>query len=76
MSGMLSTLKDDFSIISGVLAKAYYSKNLHNGLSELMPLMDGLTSFARGDLKSFSDVIEQYFWGINREHGFKFCEYS
>jgi tape measure domain-containing protein len=60
MSGMLSTLKDDFSIVSGVLAKPIFEK-LHDGLSKLMPLMDGLTSFARGDLKSFSDVLNKTF---------------
>jgi tape measure domain-containing protein len=60
MSGMLSTLKDDFSIVAGVLAKPMFEK-LHDGLKQLMPLMDGLTSFARGDLKSFSDVLNKTF---------------
>jgi tape measure domain-containing protein len=60
MSGMLSTLKDDFSIIAGVLAKPMFEK-LHEGLGKIMPLMDGLTSFARGDLKSFSDVLNKTF---------------
>jgi tape measure domain-containing protein len=60
MSGMLSTLKDDFSIISGVLAKPLFEK-LHKGLTDLMPLMDGLTSFARGDFKSFSDSLNNTF---------------
>jgi tape measure domain-containing protein len=60
MSGMLSTLKDDFSIISGILAKPLFNK-LHEGLKNLMPLMDGLTSFARGDLKSFSDTLNKTF---------------
>jgi tape measure domain-containing protein len=60
MSGMISTLKDDFSIVAGVLAKPMFEK-LHEGLSKLMPLMDGLTSFARGDLKSFSDVLNKTF---------------
>jgi phage tail tape-measure protein len=57
MSGMISTLKDDFSIVAGVLAKPCL-KNLHDGLTKLMPLMDGLTSFARGDLKSFLRCIK------------------
>jgi tape measure domain-containing protein len=60
MSGMLSTLKDDFSIVAGVLAKPLFNK-LHDGLSKLMPLMDGLTSFARGDLKSFSSSLNATF---------------
>jgi tape measure domain-containing protein len=60
MSGMLSTLKDDFSIIAGVLAKPMFEK-LHDGLNKLMPLMDGLTSFARGDLKTFSDTLNKTF---------------
>jgi tape measure domain-containing protein len=60
MSGMLSTLKDDFSIISGVLAKPLFEK-LHKGMTDLMPLMDGFTSLARGDFKSFSDSLNNTF---------------
>jgi tape measure domain-containing protein len=60
MSGMLSTLKDDFSIVAGVLAKPMFEK-LHDGLKKLMPLMDGLTSLARGDLKSFSSSLNTTF---------------
>jgi phage tail tape-measure protein len=60
MSGMISTLKDDFSIVAGVLAKPMFEK-LHDGMTKLMPLMDGLTSFARGDFKSFSDTLNKTF---------------
>src|SRR5205085_2994329 len=60
MSGMISTLKDDFSIVAGVLAKPLFEK-LHDGMTKLMPLMDGLTSFARGDLKAFSDTLNKTF---------------
>jgi tape measure domain-containing protein len=60
MSGMLSTLKDDFSIVAGVLAKPMFEK-LHDGLKQLMPLMDGLTAFARGDLKSFKQSLDSTF---------------
>ena len=60
MSGMISTLKDDFSIVAGVLAKPLFN-NLHDGMTKLMPLMDGLTSFARGDLKAFSSSLNTAF---------------
>jgi tape measure domain-containing protein len=59
-TGMLSTLKDDFGILSGVLAKPIFDK-LHEGLQKLLPLMDGLTSLAKGDFKGFQDTLEKAF---------------
>lgn len=60
MSGMLSTLKDDFSIISGILAKPLF-EGLHDGMTKLLPVMDGLVSLGKGDFKAFSDAITQSF---------------
>jgi tape measure domain-containing protein len=60
MSGMISTLKDDFSIISGILAKPIFNV-LHDGLTKLMPIMDSVTSLARGDFKGFYDTLDQAF---------------
>jgi tape measure domain-containing protein len=60
MSGMISTLKDDFSIISGILAKPLFN-GLHDGLTKLMPVMDSVTSLARSDFKGFYDTLDQTF---------------
>jgi hypothetical protein len=57
-TGMISTLKDDFGIISGILAKPLFNV-LHEGLTKMMPLLDAFTSLARGDFKSFASGVEQ-----------------
>lgn len=59
-TGMISTLQDDFGIISGILAKPVFNV-LHEGLQKLLPLLDGLTSLARGDFKSFQTSLNQTF---------------
>jgi tape measure domain-containing protein len=59
-NGMMSTLKDDFSIMAGILAKPLFN-SLHDGMTKLMPVMDGLVSLGRGDFKSFSNTMDQTF---------------
>jgi tape measure domain-containing protein len=72
-TGMISTLKDDFSIISGILAKPIFNA-LHDGLTRLMPLMDGLTSLARGDMNAFKQSLESTFGKTGGELVLNFIE--
>jgi tape measure domain-containing protein len=59
-SGMMSTMKDDFSILMGVLEKPIFNA-LHDGMTKLLPVMDGLVSLGKGDFKSFQDSLTQAF---------------
>jgi hypothetical protein len=57
------------------LAKPLFEK-LHKGMTDLMPLMDGFTSLARGDFKSFSDSLNNTFGAsMGRENSW-FCKYD
>lgn len=71
-NGLVSTVKDDVSMISGALAQPLFEK-LKQGLDSLMPVLNGLTSFAKGDFKGFSDVINQTF---GTETGGKVIQFS
>lgn len=59
-TGMISTLKDDWDILAGALSKPLFD-GLKKGLTDLMPLMDGFVSLARGDMKGFEQSLESAF---------------
>lgn len=61
-NGMISTMKDDIKILSGELAKPIFDK-LKQGLQVVLPMLDGLTSLAKGDMKGFSDTMKNAFGG-------------
>jgi tape measure domain-containing protein len=59
-TGMISTLKDDWDILAGTLSKPLFNA-LKKGLDELMPLMDGFVSLAKGDMNGFKQSLETTF---------------
>jgi len=59
-NGLMSTMKDNLKILSGELAKPLFD-SMKNGLQNLMPLLDGLTAWAKGDFKGFSEIMKQSF---------------
>lgn len=59
-NGLMSTIKDNLKILSGELAKPLFD-SMKNGLQNLMPLLDGLTAWAKGDFKGFSEIMKQSF---------------
>lgn len=59
-NGMISTMKDDLSMISGALAKPLFDK-MKEGMTKLLPLLDSFKAFAQGDVKTFSTTLENTF---------------
>jgi tape measure domain-containing protein len=59
-TGMISTLKDQLSILAGALAKPLFEK-LKAGLDKLLPAMDALVSYASGDMKGFTTSMDKTF---------------
>jgi tape measure domain-containing protein len=50
-TGMMSTLKDDWSILAGQLSKPLF-ETMEKGLRAFMPIMDALPALAKGDMDS------------------------
>lgn len=59
-NGMISTIKDNLSIVAGQLAKPFFNK-LKSGMDGLMPVLDGLTSLSKGDFKGFAQSVNNAF---------------
>jgi tape measure domain-containing protein len=59
-TGMVSTIKDQLSILAGALAKPLFEK-LKTGMDKLMPALDALVSYASGDMKGFTETMDKTF---------------
>jgi tape measure domain-containing protein len=59
-TGMVSTIKDQLSILAGALAKPLFEK-LKAGMDKLMPALDALVSYASGDMKGFTETMDKTF---------------
>lgn len=59
-NGMISTLKDDFSILMGILEKPIFDA-LSAGMTQTLNVMNAFVSLGRGDLKGFSSTMDQTF---------------
>jgi tape measure domain-containing protein len=59
-TGMISTIKDNLSILAGALAKPLFEK-LKAGMDKLMPALDALVSYTSGDMKGFTETMDKTF---------------
>jgi tape measure domain-containing protein len=59
-TGMISTIKDQLSILAGALAKPLFEK-LKAGMDKLTPALDALVSYASGDMKGFTETMDKTF---------------
>jgi tape measure domain-containing protein len=59
-TGMISTIKDQLSILSGILAKPLFN-SLKAGMDKLVPVLNSLVSYANGDVKDFSKTMDEAF---------------
>lgn len=61
-NGMMSTMKDNLKILAGELSKPLFDQ-MKKGLEVVLPMLDGITSLAKGDMKGFSDTMKNTFGG-------------
>ena len=59
-NGMISTMKDGLKILAGKLAEPMFDK-LKNGMEKLLPLIDGFTELAKGNIGGFSEIVTKAF---------------
>jgi tape measure domain-containing protein len=59
-TGMISTIKDQLSMLAGILAKPLFN-SLKAGMDKLVPVLNSLVSYANGDVKDFSKTMDEAF---------------
>jgi tape measure domain-containing protein len=73
-TGMISTIKDNLSILAGALAKPLFEK-LKSGMDKLLPALDALVSYTQGDMKNFSETMDKSIRSWSRSKNVRFCEW-
>ncbi|MDF2791307.1 MAG: hypothetical protein K0S80_4409, partial [Neobacillus sp.] len=71
-NGMMSTMKDNLKILAAELSKPLFDK-LKQGLEVVLPMLDGVTALAKGDMKGFSETMKKTF---GEDTGGKIVEFT